>query len=318
MSIGLLAWAAASCGSLGTAASAPALTIEKKTHSKANGYPISLREYPAAQYSALMPKGQRMYSLRYRSRGLNVQGYLDVPPGKGPFPILLFLHGGDPAPEPGHYTGFPVYSPKLAAESSNAHSIVFIPNYGGYGPSQGTVCSPFQCLLDVENGLRALTHLRGLHVKPDATYPFGFSLGGYLAMALAAHDPQVRAVVLDSPWPGALAFEGWANLQTMDALDVEFWVMLRGAFGSNLTAAVYRQNSVPFQAIHVPTLIIAGTRDTTIPPSLIRYLYRALEASGVDAKLEFVPGGHAPITLQVYRAVQKWLQPQGFRLYISP
>ena len=33
--------------------------------------------------------------------------------------------------------------------------------------------------------------------------------------------------------------------------------------------------------------------------------------------LQMVPGGHAPITLHVYRLVQKWLLPLGFHLYIT-
>ncbi|MDA8346290.1 MAG: prolyl oligopeptidase family serine peptidase [Thermaerobacter sp.] len=320
-SIGLLALALAGCGSVvGTSTLGPALTIDNPTHSKANGSPISLREFPAGPYHALMPQGQRMYTLHYWSRGLDLQGYLDVPPGKGPFPVLVYLHGGDPTPEPAHWTGAPVYNPKAAAESANAHSIVFIPNYGGYGPSHGNICSPYDCVLDVENGLKALSHLGGLYVKADATYPFGFSIGGYVAMALAEHDPQVRALVLDSPWPGALAFEAWAqqtHLSRMDAADLSFWGMVKSAFGPNLQSVLYQENSVQFNKMHVPILIIAGTKDNTIPPSLARFLYDRLHASGVEVKLQFVPGGHAPITLHVYQLVQKWLLPQGFHLYIS-
>jgi len=126
-------------GSAAAPAAAPALRIGRPTHAETGGTPISLKPFPAAAYGSLMPAGQRMYSLRYWSRGLDVQGYLDAPSGKGPFPILVYLHGGDPAPEPGHWTGFPVYAAKTAVESSNAHSIVFIPNYGGYGPSGGAI-----------------------------------------------------------------------------------------------------------------------------------------------------------------------------------
>ncbi len=315
---GLLALAG--CGTPFTAVSQIGLRISSSSKAKADGTPISLRQLPMTRYRQQMPKGQVLYSLRYWSRGVNVQAYLDVPPGRGAFPLLVFLHGGDPTEAPGHYTGFPVYTPVMAAESSNAHSIVFIPNYGGYGPSQGDICSPYDCFLDAENGIKALSHIHGLHVKEDATYPFGFSLGGYVAMMMAEHDPQVRAIVLDSPWPGALAFLRWADQFSQDALgtsDLSFWALMHGTWGNNLDSVVYRDNSVNFSSIHTPVLIIGGEQDTTIPPSLVQFLYRQLQAHNPYVELDMVPGGHAPITMHVYRLVQKWLLPLGFRFYLT-
>jgi len=86
--------------------------------------------------------------------------------------------------------------------------------------------------------------------------------------------------------------------------------MVNGASGVDL-------HSAAFDEIHVPVLIIAGQKDNVIPPPLVRFLYNRLRTGGVDATLQFVPGGHAPITLHVYQVVQKWLLPYGFHLYIS-
>ncbi len=267
-----------------------------------------------------MPPGQQLYSLRYRSRGLQVQAYLDVPKGKGPFPLLIYLHGGDVTQVLGHWTGLPVYTAKLAAESSNADSIVFIPNYGGYGPSEGNIGSPYDCYLDTQNGLKALGYVRGLHIKRDATYPFGFSLGGYVALKLAANDTQVRAAVLDSPWPGALTYDDWVQKMGTDALgsdDLFFWAEQERVFGTDLRSAVYQQNSVNFRVIHVPVLIIGGQQDPKLPPSLMQLLRDQLALSHVSVVLDMVSGGHAPITLHVYQLVQAWLLPLGFHLYLT-
>lgn len=296
------------------------LVVEQASRAKVDGYPISLRALPQAKYKSYMPRGQRMYSIRYWSRGLDVQGYLDVPPGKGPFPVLVYLHGGEVIPLDSHYHGYPVYTPVMAAESANADSIVFVPNYGGYGPSKGDIGSPYDCMVDAADGLKALSHVKGLQVKSNATYVFGFSLGGFVALALAQHDPQVRAAVLDSPWPGTLAFDAWTSQVGMIHLDKDDLNLLdevAWAYSPDFNATLAHMNSVQFNKVRVPVLIIGGGKDPIIPPSLVRALYGDLRAAGVETTLHFLPGGHAPITLQMYRIAQKWLLPRGFHLYIT-
>ncbi len=165
---------------------------------------------------------------------MNVQGYLDVPSGHGPFPLVLYLHGGFPTPEPSHWSaeGLP-YNGLAAADAASPGEIVFMPNYGGYGPSRGTICSPYDCGLDAANGLKALGRLVGLRVKPHATYLIGFSLGGYVAMQLAEGDGAVRAAVLDSPWLGAETYEAWAQsvqVANLSAYDLSLWTMVVSAF----------------------------------------------------------------------------------------
>jgi len=292
---------------------APSVEIASSSRVGSDGYPTALREYPATKYVSLLLEGQRLYSLRYWSRGIKVQGYLDVPAGPGPFPVLVDLHGGFPIPVPPQRNASGAYTPELAAESANSGTIVFIPSYAGYEPSSGFVCSPYDCAVDALNGLHALAHLTGLRIKPHSTYAVGFSLGGFVALDLAELDPQVRAVVADSPWPGAQAFTAWTKevgVAHLDPVDLSFAIGVDTAFGERPTL-LERHNSLQASSIHVPVLIVGGTRDRRNPPSLIRFLAAELRAGRVPVTLHMLDAGHAPVTAQFFRIVRAWLAPRG-------
>ncbi len=233
-------------------------------------------------------------------------------------PLVAYLHGGFPVPEPSHWSaGGPAYNPLAAAAAASPSAIVFIPNYGGYEPSRGTICSPYDCALDVENGLKALSHVEGLHVKPRDTYLIGFSLGGYVAMQVAESDTSVRAAVLDSPWLGAQTYEAWAQraqLQNLSAYDLSLWTMAVSAFGQKPTSKLVRENSIQFGQLHIPVLLIGGTRDPATTPSQVHFLYSQMRAGGVRVTMRFFDAGHAPITAQVHTLVRTWLQAQGLHL----
>ncbi len=309
-------------GSVTSSTFRPGPRIASVTHSRADGTPISLRRIVKSETTRHLPPGQRLYTLRYWSRGVDVQGYLDVPSGHGPFPLVLYLHGGLPTPEPSHWSaGDLTYNALAAAEAASPGTIVFMPNYGGYGPSRGTICSPYDCSLDAANGLKALRRVEGLHVKSGATYLIGFSLGGYVAMQLAEGDSAVRAAVLDSPWLGAQTYEAWAQrvqVANLGAYDLSIWTMVVSAFGQDPKSNLMRENSIQFGRLHVPVLLIGGTRDPAVPPSQVRFLYSQMRLGGVHVTMRFFSAGHAPITPQVHTLVRTWLLAQHLRLVWRP
>lgn len=226
---------------------------------KAPGYPIS-RTRLKVRFPANAPAGERMYSLYYWSRGQEVQGYLNVPPGKGPFDLLVALHGGY-LTGVGQHTDYSVYARSDAVGTAMTDTI------------------------DTMNGLKALSRL-GLHIRRNATYLYSRSLGGYVAMMLAAHDSQVQASVLRSPDPGAIEYMTWINnTKYPGPYAIGARTGRYQAWGTDLTAKVYRQNSFPYRDIHTPVLIIGGESDRTFPPPLLTAMYHR-------ASLQFFPGGH--------------------------
>ncbi len=260
--------------------------------------------------STLYP-GVKIFSLLYWSRGREVQGYLDVPPERTPLPLVVSLHGGYLTSR-AHYNGYPAVTKQGAIEAAEQGNVVFLPNYGGYGESPGTVGTPYDDFLDVRNGLRALDRLHKFRIQPHATYLLGASTGGFVALKLAEADNQVKAIALLSPWPGFTLFREWVQAaKSVDPDDQGDMQLLTTTYGTNTASAAYTHNSLLLDEIHSPVLIIGGTSDAIIPPDLLLDLYSGLRAHNPNVTLKFVKGGHAPATSQEQQLMYDWLSSQG-------
>ncbi|MHB1505536.1 MAG: alpha/beta hydrolase family protein [Sulfobacillus sp.] len=290
------------------------VTIAGSLHGKAGGVPASLRPVGKLALPAYVAPGEHLsivgeqtYTLFYWSQGYLVQGYLDVPPGKGPFPLLVELHGGyflsQPSPfgQPAPHSNLFWFNQANAQNFAWPSVIVFFPNYAGYGLSYGPIGNVPSNYVDVTNGLTALGHLQGLHITPNATYLLGISMGGAVAMMVAEHDKQVRAVSLLSPYPGDIEMMQWLQSQpTLDSADLQYLNYFNYYYGANLDSTKYRDNSFPYHLVgHTPLLIIAGNSDPIFPPSLMQTMYRHLKEYDPNVRLQFFPGAHAPWSFDI-------------------
>ena len=296
------------------AAQPAALTVVGSDEAPQPGDPISLRLAPLPPFAPVTQPGSRVWSLTYWSRGLRCQAYLAVPGGKGPYPLLVELHGGFATGLPYHESAVGT-SAAQAEQASSLPAVVLLPNYGGYGPSQGIVGDTQDDLIDTVAALKALGQIRGLRVQRADTYLAGSSLGGAIALMLAAQDRAVRAAIIVSPWPGARLAAQWYTTQvghlTRDDLD-GYGELL--AYGSDLSTPWYRGNSPVLSRIAVPVLIIAGTWDPIVPPGMVRSLYRALRRHDRSVALRFFPGGHGPRGQAVSTAEATFLTRHGLPL----
>ncbi len=287
--------------------------------SKANGTPISLVPVKVpASAEKYLPLGERIFSLTYWSRGLRCQGYLDVPAGQTALPLLVELHGGGVWANPGHYYGFPVITPSVAAEFAQPSLIVFSPNYGGYGPSQGTIGDSHADFIDTMNGLTALTHISGLRIRQHDTFLAGASLGGMVALLMADQDKEVRGLELISPWPGAKQAMAWLGTQSSASLsytDLYSLANVGRLCGPSLSSAWCAANSVPYSQVKVPVLLLGGTHDTTIPPDMLKAMYAALKQFDPRVQLNFVSGGHVPETKAAWDIEREWFKTHGLRSF---
>ncbi len=308
----------AGCSMAQGSPAAPALSIQTAKHRRANGTPIALEPVRLSKSArAHVPKGVRIYSLTYWSRGLRCQAYLDVPGGGRAYPLWVLLHGGDVWAEPGHYSGFPVMTPAFAAGAAQPDAITFLPNYGGYGPSQGDVGDGYDDYVDVMDGFTALRQITGLHVRPRDTVLSGASLGGIVALLTAAHDQAVRGVVLISPWPGAEEMASWLRSQPTAKLSTDdqlYAISLSETCSSGLESGWCRRNSAPYQDIKVPVLIVGGTRDPKNPPGVLRAMASDLRRYNTHVELRIVPGGHAPMTAAAGAIEHAWYAAHGWDL----
>ena len=286
---------------------------------RADGVPVSLTLVPKARFPSYVLTGEQLYRLYYWSDGRRDEAFLEVPAGVGPeadggFPLIVDLHGGAIVAAPVHVNGFPTVTEKNAGSYAWAQDVVFLPNYRGYGGSPGTVGSAYDCYVDAANALKALGHLSGLHIAPDQTYLWGSSLGGFVALRLAAEDPNVKAMVLDSPYPGARIAMQWLTSQPagdLSAFDQGLETSLMQSFGLDTQTAAWARQSVDVQDVATPTLVIAGTEDRRLPPSMERLLYAQLKAVNPADQLNFFKAGHAPSTSAAQGDGLAWLLTHG-------
>ena len=146
-------------------------------------------------------------TLRFRSGGEELTGYLYLPPGKGPFPCMVTNHGSGVT-----QGSTEICSPGIAAVLMSAGIASFRPNRRGYGESPGTpwreeVSAEFgtedydrqlAARLDRESDdvVAALAAVQGMdEIDPDHIGVMGSSFGGVVTLLSAAKTDGFRCAV---------------------------------------------------------------------------------------------------------------------------
>jgi dipeptidyl aminopeptidase/acylaminoacyl peptidase len=134
----------------------------------------------------------------YPSDGLTIYGFMNVPQGEGPFPVVLVLHGYI---DPDLYSTL-AYTTRYADSLARAGYLVIHPNLRGYPPSDaGPDRFRVGMAVDVLN-LMALVRQQGgqpgslQQADPHAVGLWGHSMGGGIALRVITVASDVRAVVL--------------------------------------------------------------------------------------------------------------------------
>lgn len=142
------------------------------------------------------------YYITYDSDGLNIHGFVNIPTGKGPFPVVIALHGYIPASE---YETLD-YSTRYADAIARKGYIVLHPNLRNYPPSdspgrvRGDQASGFT--IDVMN---LLAHVREEAGQSDSIFEpadlsrmgiWGHSMGGGISLRVISLVPEIKAAVL--------------------------------------------------------------------------------------------------------------------------
>lgn len=136
--------------------------------------------------------------ISYPSDGLTIYGFMNVPHGDGPFPVVIALHGYI---DPGLYSTLD-YTTHYADSLADAGYLVLHPNLRGYPPSDdGPNLFRVGFAADVLNLIALVRQQGGLPgalqaAKPEALGLWGHSMGGGISIRVMTLSPAVRAVVL--------------------------------------------------------------------------------------------------------------------------
>jgi dipeptidyl aminopeptidase/acylaminoacyl peptidase len=225
--------------------------------------------------------------LRIRAHdGLEIPGYLYLPPGKGPHPLVVWVHGGPESQERPRFSavyqyllsrGLAIYTPNIRGSTG----------YGAAYQAADNVERRWDAIRDVRTAAEWLV-AHGV-AAPGRIAIAGGSYGGYMTVAQLAFHPDTFAAGVD--------VVGIVNFETFLEETHPFRRPLREAeYGSlekdretlRALSPIHR-----LDAITAPLMVIHGVNDMRVPVNEARQVVRNLEGRGVKVEAIFFPDeGH--------------------------
>lgn len=227
-----------------------------------------------------------LYEVTYEAQGLKVKGYLCLPQGQGPFPLLIYCRGGIKR----------VGMTRLAWVSRfvDRQYAVFAPFYRGNRGGEGREDFGGEDRYDV---IDALGWLKA-HPLLDSSriHLFGFSRGSMMALFTAMEDEQISSVVV---WGGvsdlALTYEERVDLRRM------LKRVIGGTPHKKQEEYAWRSPIHYVDKLHCPVLIIHGTKDVQVGVEHSYLLARYLSEAGKLHTLRIYEGEGHFFQQDVYR-----------------
>ena len=173
-----------------------------------------------------------------------------IPAAKKDAPTMLYFHGNDK--NVGHVRDLE-YARGMHAQGYN----ILMIDYRGYGKSHGGEPSEANVYEDAESAWDYLVKQRG--ISPHHIFIYGHSLGGAVAIDLAARHPDAAGVIEES------SFTSMPAVATAMSHYLPTGILIHERFDS--------LSKVP--QLKIPLLIIHGTWDSTVPYQMGQELYEA-------------------------------------------
>ncbi len=228
--------------------------------------------------------GFTRYVISYPSDGLTIYGFMNVPDGAGPFPVVIAVHG---YVDPDAYNTLD-YTTRYADDLARAGFLVLHPNLRGYFPSDsGPNRFRVGMAVDVLN-LVALARAWGGQpgplqtADPGAIGLWGHSMGGGVSLRTITVSRDVRAAVLYGSMSGDeeqnfAKIREWSNgRRGRDELDTPEDVLARISpinFLYRITAAVSIHHGQNDDVVPVGWSIDLCARLQTLAKTAECYLY---------------------------------------------
>ncbi|HRQ39175.1 MAG TPA: alpha/beta fold hydrolase [Chloroflexota bacterium] len=248
--------------------------------------------------------------IAYPSDGLTITGIMQTPPGAGPFPVIIMLHGYYDRKD--YWSGWGTWQ---AAEYLNARGYLTIaPDLRSWGQSDvGLSLFHTGLVVDVLNLLSALPSLP--QADTNRVGLWGHSMGGGIITKVLVVDDRVQAAVLYAPnsaddadlvsrWgPGCLPEQSEPEGDRCNPGEVippDLAAEVVAAYRETAVNPTALQRFAPYyhlSHITAPVQIHVGLADgqewVETPPEWSDKLYAALQAAGKEATLyQYDDQGH--------------------------
>lgn len=217
--------------------------------------------------------------------GYPVHGWVAVPAGEGPFPVILQIHGGP-------YASYGIHLfDETQVLVDAGYAVVYCNPRGsaGYGRAHGRSIRGAMGTVDMTDVLDFLDGVVAGDARLDGARVGiqGGSYGGYLTAWTIAHDHRFAGAIVERGFLDPVSFQGTSDIGSF--------------FGDEYVGTdpedVARQS--PMAVVHdvrTPTLVLHSELDFRCPLEQATRYYAALKRQGTDAEMLIFPGENHELT----------------------
>jgi len=221
------------------------------------------------------------------SDGATIRGYYTLPPkhvakGKKKFPTIVMVHGG---PRARDYWGF---DPEVQFYAQMGFAVLQVNYRGSSQLYQEHVYNLVECCKYSVDDVADATQwfIDQGFADPKHIGIFGWSFGGYTALASAARYPDLYQCAM-----GAAGVYNWQHLiedhekddfSNMMEWSTDFWGDIDEDWDDYALYSPINQ----VDQIKIPVYLLHGRADGVVGASQSRKMYSALKDAGVDVKLD--------------------------------
>jgi len=211
--------------------------------------------------------------------GYPVHGWVAVPAGEGPHPVLLMIHGGPYA----QYSVHLFDETQIYADAG--YAVVYCNPRGaaGYGEAHGRSIKVAMGTVDLNDVLDFLDGAISSRPELDGARVgiLGGSYGGYLTAWTIAHDHRWAGAIVERGFLDPEAFIGTSDIGSFFSVAYT---------GETAAQRVAQSPQAVIGQVTTPTLVLHSELDLRCPVSQAEAYYSSLKLNGVDAELVLFPG----------------------------
>ena len=217
--------------------------------------------------------------------GGKVHGWVWVPEGPGPHPVLLNIHGG-----PFAQYGVHVFDEAQIAVDAGYAVVQCNPRgSSSYGREHGVAIKEAMGTVDLTDVLDFLDGALQAHSELDSSRMgvMGGSYGGYLTAWTIAHDHRFTAAVVERGYLDPASFIGTSDIGSFFSEEYT---------GYDVEHTLTQSPMAVVDQVRTPTLVVHSELDFRCPLEQAQRYYAALKRNGVDAELLVFPGENHELT----------------------
>jgi len=215
--------------------------------------------------------------------GYPVHGWVVLPPGDGPHPVLLTIRGG-----PYAQYGWGLFDEAQVYAAAGYAVLMCNPRgSAGYGEQHGRVLLGAMGRRDMADVLAFLDGAlddHALRLDRERVGVEGGSYGGYLTAWLTTHTDRFAAAVVERGFLDPVSFVGSSDIG---------WFFPAGYLGTDPSTVAAQSPMARVEHARTPTLVVHSEQDWRCPVEQGQRWYVALRLQGVESELLLFPGeGH--------------------------